>query len=144
MNVLTYIIFLFIYLNVLFYFNIPSLSDDNYIYHKLILFINIFVFNFFTQIITKIRNKCNTTIENIISKSLKIATYTIIGYSLFIDLKIMNSTKKYVEPYISDSQSQMLFVSTIISMFVLIMKLIEIILNNTNDACVKIPKITSP
>ena len=58
MNIFIDLIFLFIFLYSIMFFQMPDVETDNYIRHKLFFFVALFIFTFITQVISKIRNKC--------------------------------------------------------------------------------------
>ena len=135
MNIVIYIILLFICLNITFYFDLPNLTHKNYIYNKIILFGIIFLFNFIIHLINRLENKNMVTFKQIFRRSMLSSMYAIVSYSLVIDLTIMDNTKDIVAKYISDETTNIVITSSMISVFVLLMKLIEIMFVCGTDTC---------
>lgn len=136
MNIFTDLLFLFLFLYSVLFFKIPDIENDNYINHKFILFIAIFVFAFTTQIIAKLRNNCKIDHIDTTSKSFQIAIASIIGYSLYIDLNVMEWSKDYLSSVINSKYSLYLVVSIIMIMFIATIKIIQLLfINETNNIC---------
>lgn len=136
MNIFTDLLFLFLFLYSVLFFKIPDIENDNYINHKFILFLAIFVFSFTTQIIAKLRNNCAINHISLISKSLQIAVMAVIGYSLYVDLNIMEWSKDYVSSVINSKYSLYLTVSIIMIMFIAVIKIVQLIFDSeTGSTC---------
>lgn len=78
-------IFLFIFLYALLFFGVPDITDTNYPFHKLVLFLLLFGYTYITTIIDVIRER--KTIDQImpLDRALKVGLIGVIGYSLFVD-----------------------------------------------------------
>lgn len=135
MNIVTYIILLFICLNFAFYLDTPNLSSTNYIYNKVILFGLIFLFNFITQLLSRLESKNTVTFKGIFKKSMLVSMYAVVSYSLVIDLSLMENTKDTFTKYVTTDTTNMIFTSSFISLFVLSMKLIELMFTCGTDTC---------
>lgn len=91
MNLFANIFFVFIYLLVMLYFRIPDISENNWIWHKVIIFLALFCYQFLLELINKIKNKCKIEMVDIVSSSLQTSVAGVIGYSIYTDLRIMCS-----------------------------------------------------
>ena len=118
MNILTNLVFIFIFIYILLYFGMDHVDPDNIIQHKLYLFIGIFIFQFFIQIIYKIANKYQINISTLASESFHIATASIIGYSIYTDLIMMPKTSKYIDKYVNNEYYMCAIISSIIVFFI--------------------------
>lgn len=136
MNVFTEQLFIFIFLFALIYFKMPDISDDNYIYHKFMLFVSSFAFYFVIQVISKIRNNCKTDTSEMLRKSMEVAVSTIIGYSVFVDLTIMQSTRDFMTSIIQQSDYNKYLMACIITiLFITIIRAIQLLFNNKAYQC---------
>ena len=136
MNIFTDLLFLFIFVYSMLFFKIPDVETDNYIYHKLIFFVTIFLFTFVSQILMKLRNDCTIVAREIFNKSLEVAISGFIGYSLYIDLTIMESTKEYMVGY--SRYILYLMIAITIILFIGIVKIVKLLFNYNENECVKI------
>ena len=138
MRIILDAVFLFCFIMIMFYFELPNIFSDNYIKHKLILFGAVFGFYYLISLIRKV-GKQNCTIDPyiMIKHSLKIALLTIIGYSIFIDFSIMEWSKDY---FIFDNPyKKYAIVSVIIVVLITIIQTIETLFyDQEQDECKKI------
>ena len=138
MRIILDAIFLFSFVMLLFSFEIPNISSDNYIKHKLFLFGTIFGFYYVLSLIRKVGKK-NCTIDPyiMIKHSLKIALLAIIGYSIFIDLSIMEWSKNHF--LIENQYKKYAIVAVIIVIFITIIQTLETLFyDQEDDECKKI------
>ena len=134
MNIFTDILFLFVYIMSLLYFRIPNVTNNNYLYHKFYLFISIFGFYYVIQLIKKIKNNCKVDSNILLQQSLNMALYCVIGYSIYVDLIYMDSTKQYFgDISIVDPNKRFLVISLIIVTFVTLIQLVGMLFKNTTD-----------
>lgn len=125
MYIIANIFFLFLFILIIFFLKFPNINNNQYILHKIILFISIFSFQFMIQIISKIRYKCKIYINDIATDSLLVATAAIIGYSIYNDLvytNVINYDYNYKQKY--------LIVSLFIIAFIIFVKIFKLILNS--------------
>lgn len=115
------------------FFNIPDISDGNYILHKLILFVSLFVFSFVTQIISGMKSKCPLNQFGLMNNSIHISTIGIIGYSLFIDLVNMETTHEYMSSLITSKYVMFLIASVIIVLLISVVKIVNMLFENPSD-----------
>lgn len=66
------------------YFGVPSIDNNNYVYHKIMIFLIIFIFQFCVYIISDFSDR-RFTIKEIAQRTLLICAYSVIGYSIFND-----------------------------------------------------------
>ena len=121
MNIFFNVLFIFVFIIGMFYLGLPNITNDHYIQHKLIIFSLLFIFQFMIQLIDKIRLKESLNPQELISESFKTAMVGVIGYSVYIDLNIMKSTKDLLTGY----SSQLMATISIISLITLV-KIAEI------------------
>ena len=112
------------------FFKIPDIENDNYVNHKFILFISLFIFTFITQIIAKIRNGCKIDQMDVANKSLQVAVTAIIGYSLYVDFNVMEWSKDYVASLVDSKYSLYLLVAIIMILFIAIIKIVQLLFEN--------------
>lgn len=127
MNIFIDLVFLFIYLYTILFFELPNVETDNYIHHKFFLFIALFVFTFVTQIISKIRNNCRIDQLDIMNHSIHVATIGIIGYSVYTDLNTMEWSKDYINNMITSKYSLFLMIAVIMVLFISTIKIIRLL-----------------
>lgn len=135
MNTLIDILLLFGFLYVIFLFKFPNIENTNYLYNKFLVFVLIFLFNFMVQFITKIISGCNILYDEIIGKSLEVALYGVIGYSIFVDLSIMNGTKTYIQSFGKSSYSLYLVAAIVVIAFIAMMKTFKLLLSTNEYVC---------
>jgi len=85
MYILVNILFLIIFLFSLFFFNIPDINNSNYITHKIIIAIALFITQFILLVISKIKNKCKIDINEILMDSLQVSLTGFIAYTIYTD-----------------------------------------------------------
>ena len=89
----------------------------------------------------KIKFKCKYKVRNILGDSLFIGLLSIIGYSFYLDLSIMNSTKNLFMDFNSNKYLYPFVVTSIINLFILFIILFQIIFNIRIDKCEKYKEI---
>ena len=83
--------FIFIYLSLI--IGVPGSDKYNVFKNKLILFCGIFVFETIIKSVSKTRNRCKTSLKKLIIDSFFISMLAIVGYSFYIDMSLLESTK---------------------------------------------------
>jgi uncharacterized membrane protein YbhN (UPF0104 family) len=115
---------LFIFLLVLFYFKFPDITNNNYIFHKLIIFIATFVFKFVIELYKKIKEDEKIDAMDILNNSVHYSLYNIIGYSLYIDLMYMNRPFDSLRIDIANNDNHRFLISSFItSLFVFLIEI---------------------
>lgn len=141
MNLFTDALFMFIYLFALFYFGIPNIKNDNYLLHKLVIFLAIFAFNYIIQLIKNIRNQCKVDPIKILVNSLFMGLIATVGYSIYVDLVHMSWSKDFIINTFSDLKyddtKRYSALSLLIVFSVIIIKLIGLMFNTSLDSCVQ-------
>ena len=136
MNIFTDVLFLFVYIFALLYFRIPNVINNNYLCHKLFLFIAIFGYYYVINIIKKIKYKCKIEPYEILTQSLNMSLFCILGYSLYIDMLYMDSTKRYFgDITIIDPNKRFIVISLIITSFVMLIYLVKMLFRTESDYC---------
>tara|TARA_Y100000813_G_C23833677_1_gene198726 strand:- start:61 stop:489 length:429 start_codon:yes stop_codon:yes gene_type:complete len=114
---------------------VPGIDSLNLLKNKLILFVGIFIFQILTKSISKISTRCKTNIKYVIFDSFFIGLMSIIGYSIYIDLSIMNYSKSFMSMYTSNKLYNAITISVVISLFTFIIKMFQIMFNGEIDIC---------
>lgn len=135
MNIFIDVLFLFIYLTLLFYFKIPDITNNNYIFHTIVIFILILAFNYVMETIKKIRNKCKIDLGKVFNIAIDNSLYGIIGYSLYVYLMYTDLSCVCDFKPISDDNARFVFVSSIISFFMLFVNCIKSVFATGNEIC---------
>ena len=128
MNIINNSVFIFIFL--IFIFNINfSENAENLIKNKAYLFIISSIFQLLIMAIYKIKYNCKSKFKNLFNNSLITGVFIVIGYSIYIDLLNIESTRNILLPYISTNNKfiHSVIISTIISLFFLIGKTLELL-----------------
>ena len=137
MNTFTKLLFNFIFLYTILYFGLPNIENDNYIQHKLIIFIALFSFNYVLNVITKIRSECTLTQAELASKSINAAVAGLIGYTLYIDFNIMEWSKDYIKSLKTNNYMSILVVTLITIMFMALVKILVLLFEPVTTECDK-------
>ena len=136
MNIFTEALFLLLYIFSLLYFGIINVNSDNYIKHKLLLFICVSIFTYVTLIIKKIKGGCVVTPKELIYESVKSGIIAIIGYSICTDLVHMNWSRSYIENFVETSQfKQYGLICVVVVSFIVLVKLTTIVFTNQSSDC---------
>uniref|UniRef100_A0A6C0EAY1 Uncharacterized protein n=1 Tax=viral metagenome TaxID=1070528 RepID=A0A6C0EAY1_9ZZZZ len=128
-------LFIFAFILMLLLFKLPNVEDDNYIRHKLGLFMGIFLFSFALQILKKLRSNCQMRTQKLLYNALKFATAGILGYSIFTDLVHMESTKGFFEDLEFSTKRKVLMISLIVSSFIALVEVTELVLLDDRNNC---------
>ena len=107
--------FIYIYLSII--IGVPGTDKINLLKNKIILFSGIFIF----ELIINSFNK-NYNNNNIFYDSIFFAILSIVGYSFYIDLSIMDNTKSLFQKINSDLNLNAITISLIISILILVFK----------------------
>lgn len=129
----------FIYFAIL--IGIPGTSDNNILFNKLILFTGILIFQFFIKIIINMKRRCKILLKNIMVDSLLYGILAIIGYSFYLDLSLMDSTKEMFDNFNENIYLYPFIVSALITSLILFVSFFQVILNLQNDKCEKYREI---
>ena len=125
MSVIIETIFLFIYLITLFYFRFPDITNNNYLFHKLIIFISTFVFKFVAELFKKIKENQKVDPVEILKESVHYSLYNILGYSIYIDLMYMKFPCENLCIDINSDYQRFLVASSITTIFVALTELVK-------------------
>lgn len=141
MNIFTDSLFLFVCLFALFYFNMPNVNNDNYLTHKLMIFISVFAFSYVTRLIKKIKNGCVVNPMELMYNCLYTAVVAVVGYSIYIDLTYMDWSKTYFVDNFNDTHlygtQKYAFISLVIVVSTALIQLIGLMFNPMHDNCIK-------
>jgi hypothetical protein len=136
MSIFTDSLFMFVYIFTLLFFGIPDMHNNNYVKHKLILYINILWFYYVIQLIKKIKNKCPIDPISILKNCLVYATYAVFGYALYIDLMYMDWSKDYFS-HIADNDNikKCSIIALIVISFTTVSQLVELMFTAPQIIC---------
>ena len=121
--------FIYIYLSII--IGVPGTDKINLLKNKIILFTGIFIFEL---IINSFNKKYNTN-NNIFYDSIFFAILSIVGYSFYIDLSIMDNTKSIFQKFNSDLNLNAIIISLIISILILVFKVFKLLTPNNKKQC---------
>jgi hypothetical protein len=124
--------FIFIYLSLL--IGVPGTDNFNVVKNKLILFCGIFIFEILIKSVSRSRHQCRSSIKHLITDSFFISTLSIVGYSLYIDMSLLESTKSIFFKSSNDPNLSSLIISAIICGLILFVRTIQLI-TRTNNQC---------
>mgnify|MGYP001196374485 CR=1 FL=1 len=128
--------FIFIFISLL--IGVPGTDKYNILKNKLILFCGIFIFQIIINSLNKIKTRCQARLQNIINDSFFVSILSIIGYSIYTDLLIMDNTKNLVKPFLENKHLTAFLISSIIASFIFIIKILQIILGGREECSNKI------
>ena len=120
--------FTYIYLSII--IGVPGTDKINLLKNKIILFTGIFIFEL---IINSFNKKYNN--NNIFYDSIFFAILSIVGYSFYIDLSIMDNTKSLFQKINSDLNLNAITISLIISILILVFKTFKLLTPNNKKEC---------
>ena len=120
--------FIYIYLSII--IGVPGTDKINLLKNKIILFSGIFIF----EIIINSFNKNNNN-NNIFYDSIFFAILSIVGYSFYIDLSIMDNTKSFFQKINSDLNLNAITISLIISILILVFKTFKLLTQSSKKEC---------
>ena len=108
--------------------SIPNIhsGDTNFIKHKFIFFIIVFIFE---TVIGHIKSKKKVVFKDLVDSSLKYGLVAIIGYSLFIDLIYMGRTQNFMLTVADNRITKIFLISISIVMSVMTGKITSEILS---------------
>ena len=129
MQILSILLLQFIYIYLSIIIGVPGTDKINLLKNKIILFTGIFIF----ELIINSFNKNNN--NNIFNDSIFFAILSIVGYSFYIDLSIMENTKQIFQKINSDFNLNAITISLIISILILIFKVLKLLTPNYKKQC---------
>lgn len=136
MNIVSNSLLIAVFVFILLLVGIPGLDNKNLIQNKAFLFMSLFVFQLLMKSIFKLRQGCtNTNTQTVMGDALLVATSTIIGYSIFIDLLNMEYTRELVVKYTENRYSHALVIAFIIAATCFVAKLAARVIAGVKDEC---------
>ena len=136
MNLFTDVLFLFIYIVALLYFKIPDVFNNNFLLHKLYLFVFVFIYFCGIDLIKKLKNNCKMNASLMLQKSINMSLLSIIGYSIYVDMLYMDDTKNYFGKFEEINEiKRIITIGLIISLFVGITLTISFIFDPYIEPC---------
>lgn len=136
MNAITNIILLILFLFISLQLRFPDIIKNNHLKSKFILFLSTFCFQMSVITIDQIIKGCKIDLTDNLKESLFMATKVLIGYSLYIDIALMNVKDGPVYKYIHASgATNHLFVVFVIISFVTVIKVVELLFKDDIDKC---------
>lgn len=133
MNVIINIFFIFIFTFWVLFFRIPDIDNRNYLFHKLIIFVLLFVYQFSLLVLSKIKNKCKIDLLDVCGYSFETAIVGIIGYSIYTDLQY------YDLDFIcfNDQDLNYIYVTIIITLLLTFVNTVKLLLGFKPYECIK-------
>ena len=133
MNLITDIIYIYVYLVILVFLRFIDLDYDNYLLQKFYIFISIFVFTSLLEVIKKVKNECPSRENYIISNAFSSAVIAVLGFTIYVDLVHMSLTR-YSFEYINLSNFyKTLFVPLIIVLTMMTFRLIYLLFDYKSE-----------
>lgn len=120
--------FIYIYLSII--IGVPGTDKINLLKNKIILFTGIFIFELIINSFSKNYNN-----NNIFYDSIFFAILSIVGYSFYIDLSIMDNTKSLFQKINSDLNLNAITISLIISILILVFKTFKLLTQSSKKEC---------
>ena len=134
MKILFDSIFIFIFINILFYCKLPNINNDNLLIHKCILFILTSIFYYILSLIRKTGNKkCIINHHSMINNSIKIGLSCVVGYSLYFDFLLMSWSKDLFVFGDDNIYKTHIMISIIIVILITIIQIFESIFYNSES-----------
>ena len=87
------------------------------------------------------KRRCKILLKNIMVDSLLYGILAIIGYSFYLDLSLMDSTKEMFDNFNENIYLYPFIVSALITSLILFVSFFQVILNLQNDKCEKYREI---
>jgi len=134
MNPFFNLLLLFLFVIAVFYFVI-DVSNQRFLMDKLIIFVAMFFFQFVLMLISKVINKCKININELVNECLRVALVSVIGYSVYTDLTIMDSTKDTFEFDPINPHKSKWAASIIIIVLLTFVKTIQLLLEGEQYNC---------
>ena len=136
MNIFTDLLFLFVYIFTLLYFQLPDVTNNNYLTHKFYLFVAIFGFYYIIQLIKKIKNGCPIDPYAILLQSLNMSLFCVLGYSIYVDLLYMDWSQNYFgDIVVVNHTKRFITISLIIVTFVALIQLVGMLFKTSTNEC---------
>lgn len=138
MNTLINIFFIFIFIIAILFFKVPDIDNYNYLLHKLIIFVVLFVFQFFILSSYKMINKCKIDIFEILKYSVETATIAIIGYSIYTDLQFYETNDFNFNIFsFDDVNLRYIYIAIIITLLLILVNTIKLLSGFKPYECIK-------
>ena len=135
MQVLSTLILQFIFIFLSLIIGVPGADKYNVFKNKLILFCGIFVFETIIKAVSKSRNGCRVSLKNLIIDSFFISMLSIVGYSFYIDMSLLQSTKSLFVKFSNDPNLSALMISGIICSLILLVRTAQLIVKGDTNDC---------
>lgn len=129
MNILIYLITLFIFIYALLILNIPQIAHGNHFKFKLYIFSGVFIFEFIIEIFMAVHNKHLINIGKITKNSILVALISTVAYSVYNDV---SRNSNYLIANQNDPYIQNLVATIIIIMFVACGYFIETVITSNS------------
>lgn len=136
MNSFLNILLLLLFVTAINYFMI-NVFTKRYIRDKLIIFISIFFFQMALLIISKILNNCKIDIYKITNECLRLAFVATLGYTVYVDLTLIDSTKAFFAPNLAFKHKSIWLCIVAIILFISAYRTLELLLQTNSIGCQK-------
>lgn len=128
MNILLNSIIMAVYIMILFLIGLPNLADNNVLRQKLFLFLMVLWFQFVVLFAEKSVFGCHYTVGSILHNSFQTAIFAFIGFTIYKDVLISYQVSETV-------MSRYIYSTVYVVGAVLLMKIINLIFNNSYQQC---------
>ena len=133
MQILSNLILQFIFIYISLIIGVPGTDKYNIFKNKLILFCGIFIFEIIIKALYKYKNECKNNFKNFMIDSFFISTLSIVGYSFYIDLSLLDTTKDLFYKSSNDPNLSALLISGIICSLIFLVRTIQLITRTGNE-----------
>lgn len=119
-------LFITIYIPLL--IGVSWISPNNLIWNKAVLFVGVFLVQLMMDLMNKIKDKCKVKLTEIIYHSFHTASISVLGYSLYTDMLLMETTKEYLLLFGRSKQAKDFVLAAFITAFIAADKIVKTIL----------------
>lgn len=135
MNSFINIFFMFIFIFTILFFKMPNIDNTDYLAHKFIIFILLFVYQSVLIILSKMKNGCKINPSEVFSIGVETGAIGVIGYSIFTDLSHYNLGS--LESLTISDQTKYLYVTIIITLLMSFVNGFKLLLGYRPYECIK-------
>ncbi len=134
MNAFINVLFIFVLMYIALLIKIPNVNNSNFIYHKFVIFVLLFGYQYALLVISKIKNKCKIDLADIFRHSIETSAAGIIGYSIFVDMQYYKTTNGDIL-FAADPKIRYLYASISIALAPLCINMIKLMFDYKPYEC---------
>jgi hypothetical protein len=111
-------------------------NNDNFLIHKVYIFLALFIYQFLLDIIASVRKGFKVQINKVLDRSIHTGLYAVLGYSIYVDLRYMSFTKDLVSNMVNNNNKELnyLYLTLMITVTIALMKFIKIMFDVRIDS----------